>query len=1268
MASADHPPAPAPAPATGIQPAADTLPASAPVPAPAARPPARPPESPERFARRCRVLDGLLVALVLLFAFLVASFAVYNSDFFRQLATGRLLAEGKYTFGADPFTWGSGDAYWVNHSWLFALLVYGIYRIPEIGGAAVVVCKALLVTALAEVLMRVGRRHGRPLWIPAACTALAVLALSPRLILTPTCVSYLFVGLTLWLLRHPRQVRERQAPSPPTPLPQGGEGSNLSPLSPLGGRGVGGEGGAGYRSFWLLPPLFGLWVNLDSYFLLGPLVVALYLGGETLRLLLPGEPGASATGVPDAPTRGELRTLAIALVAGVAACLVNPFGVRAFALPEGLVLSEGAEAARQASGGTPFFSSPLQGDYLLEAHRGSSVAGWAYVLVLILSLASFVLAALGKNGPRAIVGWRLFLWLPLALLSLASVRCIGFFAVAAGPVTALNLLDFAPSGALTLAGRRWALGGRAATLLLVLAAVLATVPGWLHAQPHALYRLAWAVRPDPSLRQMAEQVRSWREQNRVPPETRWLNLSPEAAPYLAWFAPGERALLDYRYSLFGAVGDDFRKVREELGKDDPGPVEQTAEAGKPAPWRRFLREGRVRFVVVPMLEPRSLVIAHRLLSNPAEWVPCYLDGRMAVFGWRDPDQRPGGRNPFADLRLDFTRLAFGPQAEKAPSSPGRAPEVRPWWTEWWTPPPPADLDIDAVRTHYNRFLILGPSFHDRFRREWEALEWAGLAGLAAGAGGPALNGSLVSLRRCWTYHTHRIGPGEPTVRPIGAPLLDRWAYMLREDHSRMQDAGPPESLYLAVRAARRSLAVNPDEPRTHLLLGQAYDSLWRWTREGVTGANLWQLAAIRRTQVAAALNNALKLGVPPATALQIHELLFILYSGMHPQRRRPYWEKPYVDLCAKHRRAQLQLLSAAGSLPGYSDRDLQQGMDQLKREVEELERRVKDLRNHYEVDAVRKPLREQVRIALEHGLAEDAVKVIQSADPADVLDPQRGGGPDVLAKLLDLLLDLGQLDEARAVFDPLEEKAKSGSLAENLWFLRVRLAAAAGDYAAADHYLAEAEVRNARALDPRRPAVAAQIIGAALLNEAVRVGGAAWLPPPDNRVLPHQYCWPLAFERSLTWSFAHLQVAEELAEWHLVRGWLALEAGSIEQAREQLDRAARPVLPPDLRPTRLLPELIDLTARGHATRALAERYRAWLDAAGPASGGVSPLFLNATAPGWTPPARRAGGVSPLFRRKQGADAPRSPVRAPTNAALAGCLKVGTPRTKAAGEA
>src|SRR5947207_13433431 len=102
-----------------------------PPPAPAAEPPA---------ARPARWPDATLVALVLAFAFLAASFAARNSDLWLHLAAGRLLAHGEYTFGSDPFAYTTQDVYWANHAWLFDWALYAGYQM--LGGAGLVVLKA----------------------------------------------------------------------------------------------------------------------------------------------------------------------------------------------------------------------------------------------------------------------------------------------------------------------------------------------------------------------------------------------------------------------------------------------------------------------------------------------------------------------------------------------------------------------------------------------------------------------------------------------------------------------------------------------------------------------------------------------------------------------------------------------------------------------------------------------------------------------------------------------------------------------------------------------------------------------------------------------------------------------------------------------------------------------------------------------------------------------------------------------------------------------
>ncbi|HEY1860736.1 MAG TPA: hypothetical protein VGG61_10300, partial [Gemmataceae bacterium] len=74
--------------------------------------------------------------LVLVLAFLSASFLARNSDLWFHLATGRLLAQGQFTFGVDPFAYTTQGVYWACHSWLFDLGLYELY--DTIGGVGLV--------------------------------------------------------------------------------------------------------------------------------------------------------------------------------------------------------------------------------------------------------------------------------------------------------------------------------------------------------------------------------------------------------------------------------------------------------------------------------------------------------------------------------------------------------------------------------------------------------------------------------------------------------------------------------------------------------------------------------------------------------------------------------------------------------------------------------------------------------------------------------------------------------------------------------------------------------------------------------------------------------------------------------------------------------------------------------------------------------------------------------------------------------------------------
>src|SRR5205814_1670185 len=101
------------------------------------------------------------------------SFAAQNSDYLLHLATGRLIAQGAYQVGVDPFTYTTTGVTWINHNWLYDWFQYLLYSLA--GGTGLVIAKAILVVALVIVLLRIRRPGGERL-LPIVCVTLALLA------------------------------------------------------------------------------------------------------------------------------------------------------------------------------------------------------------------------------------------------------------------------------------------------------------------------------------------------------------------------------------------------------------------------------------------------------------------------------------------------------------------------------------------------------------------------------------------------------------------------------------------------------------------------------------------------------------------------------------------------------------------------------------------------------------------------------------------------------------------------------------------------------------------------------------------------------------------------------------------------------------------------------------------------------------------------------------------------------------------------------------
>jgi tetratricopeptide (TPR) repeat protein len=696
--------------------------------------------------------------LVVALAFILASTPVRNSDFWLHLATGRSLWEG----AASSFSYLE-DTVRASHSWLYDVLVYGGFT--ALGGNGLVMLKALLGAVLALLLLLAGRVGGS-LWISAGTTMLSLVAMGPWLLFRPVFLSYLCFAVTICLLRRL-------------------------------------EGGArGFKPFLAMFVLFVIWANLDSWFVLGLLLVACFCVGQFVR---GGTSAAASLG---------WRTAGLLILCGVAGCLVNPNLLIVFE-PRGEWIFSGVAKELQADSLlrqqilTPWREVYLSGGFFLQ---GPGLAFW---LLVVLGALSFVL----RRGPVArILPWGLFL-----LLSFFQTQVIPFFAMVAAATLALNVGEW-------LSARRVAPSLRTVGRPgLLLAGLLLAAAAWIGLfQSGFLEPRSWMLDADPALEAASKQLTDLRRQGRLG-SGNGFPFAPESANQLAWFCPEEKAFLNSNLLLNRAQAAEYVAIRRGL-LGQPG--------SQDSDWRSVLRARSINHVVVYSSNASEVerVVRH-LAKSRQEWPLLYLGGGAAIFGWRDPltnGRRAGqtGRIPAADmfaaLEKSLEQLAFDPREVNA--APRQAPEgavqALRWWHAFWVKRPFRAPDLREASLALAWYDEVAPVQLAHRGRAWNACLWAALAAEESGMVGFSLS-PVTSVLRTEMF---RYG----------------------------QDDGPLAALYLAVRGARRAIARNPRDAAAYFKLGEAYHRLGKTTRERMWASSFSDLDKVRAVQEITAYCNALR--------------------------------------------------------------------------------------------------------------------------------------------------------------------------------------------------------------------------------------------------------------------------------------------------------------------------------------------------------------------------------------------------------------------------
>jgi hypothetical protein len=1067
-----------------------TVPVSAPAPETPAVAAAHPP------AAGAPVLDGLLAVVALVLAFLVASFPAGNSDLWQHLAAGRLVADWKFPFGTDPFSSLTPAPSWVNHAWLADLLLYALYQLG--GGTALVIAKAVLVTLLAFVLVRL-RRPGFGTALSAVVTAVVLLALMPSLLLRPAVVSYLFFAVLLLLLHRP----PRRA------------------------------------AVWRLPlavgVLFALWVNLDGGFIMGLLLLAVWLAGELFQRF--GQLGAADPAEEPHPP----AALGLALGAALAGCLVSPYLFRTLTtLPSDFAPLTLPQALRNDDLFSPLFRNPFSAAWYRQS--AGPVAAWAYYLLLGLGLVSF---AVNANGWR----WsRVLAWAVLAWLSMYYWRAVPFFAILAGPLLVRNVQAFvarraaaettplSPAAAHT---RRFLAGaGRVAALLVGLVLVALAWPGWLAAEPsRAARRVGWGVTTDATLERLAKRLAGWYSTGLLrPDEARGFHQTPDISFYCNWFCPPEKAAVDYRLTAPLPVIEQHLKLRAAL-QDLARPRFDGGE--RPVALDQLLRDRDVTHLVAagrPVVEGG---LAQALFVDPRRWPPLAIEGR-GIIVWYDPTR--SDRVPHAALRLEPVRLAVGDGAVKLPPAGGFEPPAEPsaWqrYREGGVAVPP--------ETGEAALWLLFRDAALRRRNELTTIAWLAAAhiGRAVPSGVPDMASPWLDLRNTV------IGPwfNSPDGRDSRAAVV------------------------LALRAARRAIRASRDDYEGFLRLASAYRVFE--TDEG-----------LKRLQLAAALRQALarlSLVTNAFTAAEeqvIHTLFLEMYQ---PRMPGDYVPRDLIlesmdRLAAVFQPVEGRILAqlppaeaeARGKAKEAEFKDLQQKLEGLRRDV-------KQRRDQLETAAARRTPIERALMAYQIGLVREALETLQELGPQE-LEPDAASYPQQLQVLqlkLNLLLLVGEAETAYKMLhsDKLTPlTVLPAQFQPEYRMLNIHAAAAVGDYDAALKFLddATAEAPFARNLAPP--------LAGALLS-LVAPDADPVLPLTRLMTAPH---WGGLWQRNgqpavadgLPQVGALLSlgvVQQQQADLQALAGILALEQGDVKRARQGLTQAlttAGPIVHFNLRGT-----------------------------------------------------------------------------------------------------
>ncbi len=335
----------------------------------------------EWFWKKLNSFAGLAASMVL-FGLIVfaANIEIKDMDLWLHLAAGRHILTNFSIPQVDIFSNTMAGTPWINHEWLFQVIVHSAYQWG--GPDGLITLRVIVVGLTFALLLLWGWSHHRQL-VPTFVLLLMLLVYQMRLTLRPDVFSLLFFSLYVIILT-----------------------SSINKK----------------RGLICLFFIQILWCNMHGFFILGPLLILVGWIGESIKRHIPLPYEWNHIGrLNDEEYRYIKKSLAVVLFA----CLFNPNFVHGLLYPFSVLISLPGE-------------SHIFFEHIQELHKPITWGTWLSMkhfplkLLIVFSFSSFLFNR-KKMDISTLIFWAIFLF-----LALNAVRNIVFFAVAAYLVIVSN--------------------------------------------------------------------------------------------------------------------------------------------------------------------------------------------------------------------------------------------------------------------------------------------------------------------------------------------------------------------------------------------------------------------------------------------------------------------------------------------------------------------------------------------------------------------------------------------------------------------------------------------------------------------------------------------------------------------------------------------------------------------------------------------------------------------------------------------------------------